>query len=159
MLSGGLVAAVVAALFVLGLLTHPVGRSPGDHTKGRVLDVVLELWGHFLLVLLCVNVAYDEFVCCPLLWIFVRPLSRTLFHRATTALIEWTTYIVIGPPTAWCGLRAYVNDMEYFQNVVKTRNCLLLSNHGSRIDWLIGMFVGLVQNPIRVGFVCEALIK
>jgi len=106
-----------------------------------------------------VNVAFDEFVCCPLLWLCVRPLSPRLFHRATTALIEWTTYIVVGPPTAWCGLRVYVNDMEYFQDTVKRSNCLLLSNHGSRIDWLIGMFVGLVQRPIRVGFVCEALIK
>ena len=75
MLSGGLVAAVAAALFVLGHGDAPRRPEPGDHTKGRVLGVVLELWGHFLLVLLCVNVAFDEFVCCPLLWIFVRPLS------------------------------------------------------------------------------------
>ena len=84
-------------------------------SRSHLKAVCLELWGHFCLALLCVNVAYDLFIFAPLLWIFVRPLSKTVFHRLMTALINWTTYIVIGPPFAWCGMRAYVNDMPYFQ--------------------------------------------
>jgi len=48
----------------------------------------------------------------------------------------------------------------------KSKNSLLLANHGSRIDWMVGMFVGFTQSMagrvskrIRVGFVCEAPIQ
>jgi len=37
----------------------------------------------------------------------------------------------------------------------------MLANHGSRIDWMIGMFVGYINKPnrVRVGFVCERVIQ
>ena len=60
---------------------------------------------------------------------------------------------------SWCMPPLRVRDYDSFRAIKRKGNALLLSTHCSRIDWLIGMFVGLVQNPIRVGFVCEALIK
>jgi len=51
--------------------------------------------------------------------------------------------------------------MDYYENKVKAANSLMLANHGSRIDWMIGMYVGYIEKPVRVrvGFVCEKVIK
>jgi 1-acyl-sn-glycerol-3-phosphate acyltransferase len=51
--------------------------------------------------------------------------------------------------------------MDYYENKVKSANSLMLANHGSRIDWMIGMYVGYIEKPVRVrvGFVCEKVIK
>ena len=48
----------------------------------------------------------------------------------------------------------------------KADNALLLANHGSRIDWMIGMYVSWITKLSahdcarkRVGFVCEGIIQ
>ena len=43
--------------------------------------------------------------------------------------------------------------------ISKKDNLLVLANHGSRIDWMIGMFNGFCGRRLRVGFVCEGLIQ
>mmetsp|Transcript_87882 Transcript_87882/g.250512 ORF Transcript_87882/g.250512 Transcript_87882/m.250512 type:complete len:558 (-) Transcript_87882:1073-2746(-) len=108
---------------------------------------------------LCVNVAYDLFVLTPPLY-FIRIFTGDkIFHYFTSKLIEWTVPIVVGPPAVWCGMRVWINDLEYFESAKKTGRALVLSNHGSRVDWLIGMFSGFSGTGIRVGFVCEWLVK
>lgn len=151
-------------LFGVPTMNHAAGstkrmpwKAPWSSRK-HAKAILCELWGHGLLVLLCINVGYDLFVLAPLMWIFVRPVSHSLFHKGMTWLIHWTTHIVVGPPFAWCGMRVYVNEMTYFQDVVKKNNCVLLANHGSRIDWLLGMYVGFVGTNIRVGFVVESFL-
>lgn len=168
--SGSVQRMVVAVLAFVGLFSVPSMWHVSGTTRSmpwawpwstwsHCKAVLCELWGHALLVLLCINVGFDLFLITPLMWIFVRPLSLTYFHIGMTNLIHWTTHIVVGPPFAWCGVRIYVNDMVYFQDVVKKENCVLLANHGSRIDWLLGMFVGFVGRNIRVGFVVESFLK
>lgn len=83
----------------------------------------------------------------------------------TTAIINWTTPIVFFIPLVFSGSKIYCNDVSLLEEA-KSKNSLLLSNHGSRIDWMVGMFVGFSRRlstklceRIRVGFVCEALIQ
>ena len=108
---------------------------------------------------LCVNVAFDLFILTPPLYLVRLVAGRTVFHYCTTRLIAWTTHIVVGPPAVWCGMRVFINDLEYYEASKKKGRSLVLSNHGSRIDWLIGMFSGYSGYGMRVGFVCEWLVK
>eukprot|EP00569_Conticribra_weissflogii_P015126 CAMPEP_0171409084 /NCGR_PEP_ID=MMETSP0880-20121228/23510_1 /TAXON_ID=67004 /ORGANISM="Thalassiosira weissflogii, Strain CCMP1336" /LENGTH=63 /DNA_ID=CAMNT_0011925483 /DNA_START=183 /DNA_END=371 /DNA_ORIENTATION=- len=62
-------------------------------------------------------------------------------------------------PMILSGTKIYCNDIELLVEA-KSKNSLLLANHGSRIDWMVGMFVGFTQSMagrvskrIRVGFV------
>lgn len=108
---------------------------------------------------LCINVAYDLFILCPPLYVVRIFTGDKIFHWCTTKLIDWTVPIVVGPPSVWCGMRVFINDMDYFEASKKLGRALVLANHGSRIDWLCGMFTGYAGYNIRVGFVCEWLVK
>lgn len=120
---------------------------------------VLSCMSNLTITHLCVNVAYDLFVLTPPLY-FVRLFTGDkIFHYLTTKLIDWTVPIVVGPPAVWCGMRVWINDLEYYEKAKATGRALVLANHGSRIDWLIGMFSGYCGTNIRVGFVCEWLVK
>ncbi|KAL7513848.1 hypothetical protein ACHAXN_012477 [Cyclotella atomus] len=94
-----------------------------------------------------------------------RILPKKLYLSITTTIINWTTPIVFSMPLVFSGSKVYCNDIALLEEA-KASNSLLLSNHGSRIDWMVGMFVGFSRRlstkkceRIRVGFVCEALIQ
>ena len=75
-----------------------------------------------------------------------------------TSLINYTTPIVFSMPMIFSGSKMYCDDAELMIES-KAKNSLLLSNHGSRIDWMVGMFVGYTKtsmcgracNRMRVG--------
>eukprot|EP00551_Chaetoceros_affinis_P019411 CAMPEP_0203741734 /NCGR_PEP_ID=MMETSP0092-20131115/54752_1 /ASSEMBLY_ACC=CAM_ASM_001090 /TAXON_ID=426623 /ORGANISM="Chaetoceros affinis, Strain CCMP159" /LENGTH=74 /DNA_ID=CAMNT_0050628605 /DNA_START=140 /DNA_END=361 /DNA_ORIENTATION=- len=63
------------------------------------------------------------------------------------------------------GTKVYADDVDILIES-KENDSLLLANHGSRIDWMVGMFIGHLSEldkrqsrKCRVGFVCEALIQ
>lgn len=123
---------------------------------------------HFAVSLLCLNVLFDlAFFGIPLfvlLGLGVLPLAT--FLRWTTFLINWTTPIVLAMPMIFSGTVLYCNNIDLLVEAKASESSLLLSNHGSRIDWMVGMFVGFAKNlggktceRVRVGFVCEALIQ
>ena len=93
-------------------------------------------------------------------------LSLLLHSGAyTTGLINFTTPIVFNLPLGWSGTKVYMEDPGLLAQV-KADNALLLSNHGSRIDWMIGMYVSWITklstfdcDRKRVGFVCEGIIQ
>eukprot|EP00804_Cyclotella_cryptica_P014781 CCRYP_020122-RA/>CCRYP_020122-RA protein AED:0.30 eAED:0.29 QI:0/1/0/1/1/0.5/2/0/400 len=92
-------------------------------------------------------------------------IPNKLYLSITTFIINWTTPIVFFMPMVFSGSKIYCNDIGLLEET-KSKNSLLLSNHGSRIDWMVGMFVGFSRRlvvesceRIRVGFVCEALIQ
>jgi len=64
------------------------------------------------------------------------------------------------------GTKLYCNDIDLLVEAKASESSLLLANHGSRIDWMVGMFVGFARelggktcDCVRVGFVCEAMIQ
>ena len=103
----------------------------------------------------------------PLFVISKTPLlSPSLYLRCTSAVINWTTPIVLAIPISLSGTKIYCNDVDLLVEAKASESSLLLSNHGARIDWLVGMLVGYAKKlgdktceRVRVGFVCEALIQ
>jgi hypothetical protein len=86
-------------------------------------------------------------------------------HQVSTFIINWTTPTVYGIPMVLAGTKLYTDNVDILIEA-KEGNSLLLANHGSRFDWMVGMFVGHLKSVggrsgkrRRVGFVCEALIQ
>jgi len=73
-------------------------------------------------------------------------------------LIHWLVPTMICPAFSWCGVRLYMSDIDYV-NFLKERNSLWLSNHGSRIDWVMARFLGFASPTVRVNFVMESFLK
>jgi|MDSY01.2.fsa_nt_gb hypothetical protein len=72
--------------------------------------------------------------------------------------VYWGRWACLCIPASNCGLRVFFQTPGFnLLDEQKSRgNGLLLSTHGSRIDWLIGVFVGMVPNhQVLVGFVAE----
>jgi 1-acyl-sn-glycerol-3-phosphate acyltransferase len=134
---------------------------------GILKTVSIMIYCHFAVALLCLNVMFDLlFLGLPVFLLRKAGiLSNKLYLSITTIIINWTTPIVFFMPLVFSGSKVYCNDVSLLEEA-KTSNSLLLSNHGSRIDWMVGMFVGFsrrlsakASERIRVGFVCEALIQ
>ena len=123
------------------------------------------IYSHFSVALLCLNVLFDLVVFgLPTFLLYaIGLLPSTLYLKMTTMIINYTTPIVMFMPMMFSGTTLYVNDVDLLVECNST-NSLLLANHGSRIDWMVGMFVGFTKHlagktceRIRVGFVCEAI--
>jgi 1-acyl-sn-glycerol-3-phosphate acyltransferase len=134
---------------------------------GIVKTVSIMIYCHLAVAILCLNVMFDlVFLGLPVFLLHkARILPKKLYLSITTTIINWTTPIVFFMPLVFSGSKVYCNDIALLEEA-KASNSLLLSNHGSRIDWMVGMFVGFSRRlstkkceRIRVGFVCEALIQ
>ena len=134
---------------------------------GVFKTIAVMIYCHLSIALLCLNVMFDLlFLGTPVFLLRkTKILPTKLYLAITTAIINWTTPIVFFMPLVFSGSKVYCNDVALLEEA-KSKNSLLLSNHGSRIDWMVGMFVGFsrrlstkICERIRVGFVCEALIQ
>eukprot|EP00586_Coscinodiscus_wailesii_P022405 CAMPEP_0172513064 /NCGR_PEP_ID=MMETSP1066-20121228/249410_1 /TAXON_ID=671091 /ORGANISM="Coscinodiscus wailesii, Strain CCMP2513" /LENGTH=502 /DNA_ID=CAMNT_0013293151 /DNA_START=112 /DNA_END=1620 /DNA_ORIENTATION=- len=150
-------------------------HSDNDNTN-LLKTILIFLYCHFSVTLLCFNVAFDLFALgLPILILSKTTpfLNSAALTHAMTHLINYTTPIVFSMPLLFSGTKIYCNDIDLLLKS-KSQNSLLLANHGSRIDWMVGMFCGyLSQTPpsssstspkrqncerTRVGFVCEHII-
>jgi len=124
-------------------------------------NILVELWSTLLVALLVLNVGFDFLFYTPILYLFIRPFSNggPVFSFLTNWLMHWVTPSIIGPPFAWCGMRIRMDNLETFTKA-KKRNILILSNHGSRVDWVGARFIGFACKPLcRVNFVAESFLK
>ena len=128
---------------------------------------VTMMYCYFSITLLCFNVMFDLFIIALPSYLLMIPnfIPKTTYTRYMTSLINYTTPIVFSIPMIFSGTKIYCDNPELLI-ASKAKNSLLLSNHGSRIDWMVGMFVGYTKemcgiacNRTRVGFVCEFLIQ
>ncbi|GMH58140.1 hypothetical protein TL16_g02547 [Triparma laevis f. inornata] len=156
------VASAAGAAAAKGGTFDSTGRKPlvGENV-GFVKTALVMTYSHLCVTLLCVNVIFDLVIYGLPAYIFLLPLSKSLFRKYMTGLINYTTPIVFNLPMILSGTKLHCDSMDYYENKVKAANSLMLANHGSRIDWMIGMYVGYIEKPVRVrvGFVCEKVIK
>eukprot|EP00518_Triparma_eleuthera_P005762 CAMPEP_0182464438 /NCGR_PEP_ID=MMETSP1319-20130603/8646_1 /TAXON_ID=172717 /ORGANISM="Bolidomonas pacifica, Strain RCC208" /LENGTH=437 /DNA_ID=CAMNT_0024664081 /DNA_START=83 /DNA_END=1396 /DNA_ORIENTATION=- len=139
-------------------------RRPLVPNAGIVKSIFVMAFCHLGVCMLCVNVLFDLFVLgIPAYTIAI--FSTKLFRAYTTWLINFTTPIVFNLPMGWSGTKVYMSDPGLLARA-KADNALLLANHGSRIDWMIGMYVSWITKLSahdcarkRVGFVCEGIIQ
>ncbi len=142
----------------------------GQHTRRPLLEeasilktLAVMIFSHASVSIMCICVLFDLVVlglpCFLLHRIYLIP--PRLFYKITSMLIDWTTPVVL-LPMVLTGTKVYSENIDLLIEA-KSNNSLLLANHGSRIDWMVGMFIGHLKElggvRCRVGFVCEALIQ
>jgi len=119
------------------------------------------------ITILCLNVVFDLFIIGFPLYCLKKchVISKEQYVRYMTSLVHWTTPIVYSMPLIFSGSRIYCDNMHLMLEA-RNNDSLMLANHGSRIDWMLAMFVG--HNHVkeqknnfkaRVGFVCESIIQ
>lgn len=147
------------------LLKHNMNMRNLPHPFPTLIS---EIYCHLSLTLLCLNVCFDLFfIWAPVFFLLeLNVFSESSYQQCTTAIINWTTPIVFAMPMVFSGSRVFCDDLDILKDS-KEMNSLLLANHGSRIDWMVGMLCGFLMGQIddrkyrriRVGFVCEAIIQ
>ncbi|GMH70283.1 hypothetical protein TrRE_jg10717 [Triparma retinervis] len=141
--------------------SRPMERKPLVAAgAGFVKTVLVMAFSHASLCALCVNVAFDLILWGLPAYILLLPLSKRTFRRYMGGLINYTTPIVFNLPMVLSGTTFHCDSLELLRQCKQT-NALMLANHGSRIDWMMGMYVGYIADPFRarVGFVCERVIQ
>jgi len=125
------------------------------------------MYCHLSVATLCMNVMFDLFFCgVPVYLLHLVGMTSSRIHCALTSmLIDWTTPIVYGIPMVLSGTKVFVDNLDILIES-KSKSSLFLSNHGSRIDWMVAMFIGHLKIigdrasiRCRVGFVCETVIQ
>jgi len=146
------------------LLETKAVRKPLVEGAGVVKTFLTMLFAHLGVCLLCINVLFDLFILGIPAYL-ISFVSMKYFRAYMTALINFTTPIVFNLPMNWSGTKVYMDKPELLAKA-KEDNALMLANHGSRIDWMIGMFVSYLTKlgdyeceRKRVGFVCEGIIQ
>jgi len=142
-------------------------RQVSTATFRWIRSIFVILWCHFSVSLLCFNVLFDlVFFGIPFHFFrWIGAFSEEKFACYINKLINWTTPIVLSTPMVFSGTNIYCNNIDLlFES--KSDNSLLLANHGSRIDWMVGMFCGYTTDVggkscarNRVGFVCEGILQ
>lgn len=111
----------------------------------------------YALSALWLSVAFQYFVWqLPLLVFLLVPDGGRLYKRASTAYDACAMWGQLAVPFSWCGLRVWTSQPELLATVPLKGSSVFMTNHGSRIDWIIGLLMGQVVSPrVRVGFVAE----
>lgn len=92
----------------------------------------------------------------PLVILLVLPDGGRTYKRASTLFDFLAQPAILALPYSWCGLRVHTSQYSLVMNMAALGNSLVMTNHCSRIDWLVGMLLGNVLKPrIRIGFVAE----
>ncbi len=142
---------------------RPMVYVSSTKEAGYLQTIAVMIFAHFCVTALCLNVAFDLFVLgLPGYALLLIPkYGLRMFRSYMTMLTNYTTPIVFNLPMIISGTKLHCDSMDFYENKVKSTNSLMLANHGSRIDWMIGMYVGYINKPVRVrvGFVCERVIQ
>mmetsp|Transcript_7710 Transcript_7710/g.14545 ORF Transcript_7710/g.14545 Transcript_7710/m.14545 type:complete len:446 (-) Transcript_7710:205-1542(-) len=86
------------------------------------------------------------------------PGVGTHWYRRITGVYdaEWGRFSCLAIPMSWCNTNIVMTDYDFLMKFKANKNSLLLSNHCSRIDWLLAVYVGMAgDEQSRVGFVAE----
>lgn len=88
------------------------------------------------------------------------PKVGVKFYRLLIGFYDvyWGRWACLSVPFSHCNTQMFINKDGYamLDEHKGSGNSLLLSTHGSRIDWLFGVFIGMVpRNQARIGFVAE----
>ena len=90
---------------------------------------------------------------------FIPRVGYTWYRRICGYCELWAVPAVMCIPFSWCSSTLHIQNYAGFQQLKSQGNSLLLSTHCSRIDWLIGEYLGMLgDRAVRVNFVAEMTI-
>jgi len=59
-------------------------------------------------------------------------------------------------PFSWCGMRVHTSTWPHCLSSKAGGSSLYMSNHSSRVDWLVGLYLGYITGPrVHVRFIAE----
>lgn len=149
-----------------GLMGNPWDAFPADvneqeqvHRKrmrNRAPALVLRLKVYFL-ASVWLSVAFLYFLWqLPLLLLHLIPDGGALYKRACTHYDRLVQPAILAVPFSWCGFRVWCCTPAELRRVPACGSSVFMTNHGSRVDWLVGLLMGSTLEPqVRVGFCAE----
>lgn len=98
----------------------------------------------------------------------IPKVGVTWYRKASGWWDSWSRVAVMCIPFSWCMPPLHLVNSSVVTTLKSKGNALLLSTHCSRVDWLMGVYMGtlhrqwgqtLAQDPwARIGFVAEMTI-
>ena len=119
--------------------------------KSQIMTVtLLAIWLTLLLQYLIPMVILLPIALIPF-------VGKTLYRHITGIYDRVARIGTMAPVYSWVGLQVCMHGYSKFVDQKKRGNTVLLSTHCSRVDWLIGLFLGSVgETWSRIGYVAEA---
>lgn len=149
------IAVTILACLVLGMVLSVV--SPPLYKTIRRSTLVVDLLVAVWLVILT-QYLVPMLLLMPLA--LVPRIGTTAYRKLTGWYDAVARLAAMAPPYSWCGCSVYMHGYDAFVDMKSRGNAVMLSTHCSRIDWLIGIFMGVSRpsdpNVSRIGFVAEA---
>ena len=86
------------------------------------------------------------------------PWGKKLYIRLSMLWDGFSQGAILCVPFSWCSFRVYTPSWDVCLDS-KKQSALIMSNHSSRVDWLVGLYLGYVTGPrVHVRFIAEATI-
>ena len=86
------------------------------------------------------------------------PWGKKLYIRLSMLWDGFSQGAILCVPFSWCSFRVYTPSWDVCIES-KKQSSLWMSNHSSRVDWLVGLYLGYVTGPrVHVRFIAEATI-
>ena len=131
--------------------TPPSAKLDGFYARkclvegaGPLKTLVVMIYCHLSVTLLCLNVMFDLLVFGVPVFLLHKfgVLPNKVYLAFTTSIINWTTPTVFAMPMVFSGSKLYCNDIDLLKKC-KSTDSLLLSNHGSVSASSLTCFVNL----------------
>ena len=126
--------------------SHKEAALPPKSLLQRVREsppVVLTLLAIWLLTLLLYLI--PMILLLPLA--LIPFVGKTMYRHATGLCDGVFRLATLAPVYSWSGFRVAVHGYSDFVQLKARGNAILLSTHCSRIDWLVGLYLGALGNP------------
>jgi len=108
-------------------------------------------------LMVCFQYFIPQLLLCPLM--LIPGVGKQWFRRLLDIYDRHGRVSCMAIPFSWCMCPIHVKNYDSFLAQKAKGDSLLLSTHCSRIDWLIGMYLGTLQPAERrIGFVAEMTI-
>lgn len=135
-------------------LPPPAKVGADGPSKGSGLSVGAALKAHALASLWLLVIV--EYFGCLVALLPLRLLSEGAYLYACAAFDFYAQAAVLCVPFSWCGTDVRAANWAACVRAKERGTSLFMANHGSRVDWLVGLLVGFADGPrVGVRFVAE----
>jgi len=149
-----------------GLMGNPWDAFPASKDETSVSHLQ-RMWNRapalylrlkvYFLASVWLSVAFLYFLWqLPLLVLHVIPDGGATYKRACTHYDRFVQPAILAVPFSWCGFRVWCCTPSQLKEVPRCGSSVFMTNHHSRVDWLVGLLMGSILGPpVRVGFCAE----
>ena len=134
----------------LGPSLHITGLQLHRYIEVLRVYIITSLW-----LLTVVEFFFGLLLLTPLN--LFGPWGRRVYIYASSGWDAFSQGAILCVPFSWCGTTVWTSSWDELKKAKTKGSSLYMSNHSSRVDWLMGLFLGYIDcGPrVHVRFIAE----